>query len=166
MPARSPARHTGVPQTIAGGQPQTVLAQSAHALMERWPAKHGWQRMASRPCGGHHDQIPGMGQLVYWRRRRDVCDDQYRPLPEDQDPAMCVVESITSAICCDWFFHRANLICNASEAVAAGLGRVWTFDGDYGPAMRVHLNAANGHWVYVCVGEKQWCGGYLARWAD
>jgi hypothetical protein len=79
---------------------------------------------------------------------------------------MTVVEQITTAICAGPFFYRANMLVNSDDVLAQDMGKVWTFDGEYGPGMRVHLHAANGHWIYTCVGESSCCGGYLARWCD
>lgn len=143
------------------------LAESARDIMGRWPSQHGWQRLETRPCGGRHRIItPGADRLVYHRRRIDRVDQDCNLLAIEDDPPLVVVERISTSLCVTGRFVGMNQMVNDNAVLVRGLGVVWTFDGDYGPAMRVHLNAANGHWIYGCTDDTACCGGYTAVWRD
>lgn len=145
----------------------SALAESAHEIMGRWPSQHGWQRLETRQCGGRHRIIaPGADHLIYHRRRTDRVDDDCNLLEIEDDPPLIVVERISTSLCITRRFVRMNQMVNDSAVLTRGLGVVWTFDGDYGPAMRVHLNAENGHWIYGCTDDLACCGGYAAVWRD
>jgi hypothetical protein len=143
-----------------------ALAQSAAEVMAAWPSRLGWQRLESRSCGGRHGKLPpGQGPLIYHRRRTDRISEDYRELSWEEDPPLTVVEQVPTSICVTERFYRGNELVNLSDVCARGLGRVFTFDGKFGPGMLIHLNAANGHWIFECTADFC-CGGYAAVWRD
>lgn len=134
-----------------------LTAESAHRIMAEHPSENGWQRLESRSCRGRHPRTPGQGPQVYWRRRRDFVD-------LNADPALWVVEQVSSAICVQSSFYRTITILQESP-FAAEL-TPWLIRGPLAPGSRVYLTVANGNWVWQLTDDRSCCGGYLARWPD
>ncbi len=138
------------------------IAASAHEVMAAWPSDLGWQRIESTRCGGSHRVGSDMGgQLVVWRRKRNLFSKRFEILDEADDPKLWVAEHIRPTLCASPQFYWANM------TIGPLMGQPWSFSGKLAAGTVVKLDVANGSWRWVLQGEPDCeCGGWLARWPD
>lgn len=158
------------PETATGGRSHRgALSVSAHEIMAANPSRTGWLRHESRACRGRHTPYSGQRSgLIYWRRRRDLFDDEFRLLTVQDDPPMYIVEMVGTGLCVTDYWVRMQRMILSYEVIRRDIGQLFTISpGPVAPGMTITLTAANGSWIWIVTEDKSpCCGGYTARWPD